>query len=153
MSTVARGQIVTQAIAVVSTGQTALDRSTLFGIGAAQHWIVSNEDSFRRALRAVLETRAPVFICEAQTPDGDWKRMLRLLGSVSHHPELIVTSRTADERLWSEVLNLGGFDVLMTPLDDSEAVRVIAAAYRHWVNERSDGAPRRGCWAAVAGAR
>jgi len=44
---------------------------------------------------------------------------------------VIVASRLADERLWAEVLNLGGYDLLAKPFDRDELVRVIAMAARH----------------------
>ena len=47
-------------------------------------------------------------------------------------PLIIVTSRLADERLWAEVLNLGGFDVLSRPYDAREVRHVIAQAWRSW---------------------
>ena len=47
-------------------------------------------------------------------------------------PNLIVFSRLADERLWAEVLNLGGFDVLMTPFEPEEVLRVDFAAWSRW---------------------
>jgi DNA-binding response OmpR family regulator len=43
---------------------------------------------------------------------------------------LIVTDRAADEALWAEVLNLGGFDVLAQPFDPTEVSRVVASAGR-----------------------
>jgi DNA-binding response OmpR family regulator len=52
-------------------------------------------------------------------------------------PKLIVTSRLADERLWSEVLNLGGFDVLAQPFNPREALRCIGEACHHWQEEYS----------------
>jgi hypothetical protein len=39
-------------------------------------------------------------------------------------PNFIVFSCLADEFLWAEVLNLGGFDVLMTPFEPEEVLRV-----------------------------
>jgi hypothetical protein len=39
-------------------------------------------------------------------------------------PSLIVFSCLADEFLWAEVLNLGGFDVRMTPFEPEEVLRV-----------------------------
>ncbi len=44
---------------------------------------------------------------------------------------MIVTGPFADEALWAEVLNLGGFDVLAQPLDSNEVIRSIHAAFRH----------------------
>jgi hypothetical protein len=42
---------------------------------------------------------------------------------------MIVTSRLADERLWAEVLNLGGYHLLAKPFDASEVVRVVGTAW------------------------
>jgi hypothetical protein len=39
-----------------------------------------------------------------------------------------VTFRTADERLWAEVLNLGGYGVLAQPFDANEVKRVAKLA-------------------------
>jgi DNA-binding response OmpR family regulator len=36
----------------------------------------------------------------------------------------------ADEYLWAEVLNLGGYDLLAKPFRDPEVKRVLAAALR-----------------------
>jgi len=43
-----------------------------------------------------------------------------------------VFSRLADECPWAQVLNLGGFDVLMTPFEPEEALRITFAAWSHW---------------------
>jgi hypothetical protein len=45
----------------------------------------------------------------------------------------VVASRHADENLWGEVLNLGGYDVLIKPFDCSEVTRVVGMAWRHWL--------------------
>jgi hypothetical protein len=47
-------------------------------------------------------------------------------------PNLIVSSRLADDRLWAEVLNLGGYDVLARPFNRVEVIRVVQAAWRAW---------------------
>jgi FixJ family two-component response regulator len=47
-----------------------------------------------------------------------------------------VTSRLADEYLWAEVLNLGGYDVLAKPLDKQEVSRTLNLAWEHWENQR-----------------
>ena len=50
------------------------------------------------------------------------------MGRMERAPVLIVTSKVADEYLWSEVLNLGGYDVLAQPLDRDEVTRVARSA-------------------------
>ncbi|MBZ5594723.1 MAG: response regulator [Acidobacteriia bacterium] len=82
---------------------------------------------------AILRERAvSIVICERDLPDGTWKDILQALDTLSDRPYLIVTSRLADDYLWVEVLNLGGYDVLAKPLDHKEVVRAIDSAWRNW---------------------
>lgn len=82
---------------------------------------------------AILRERAvSIVICERDLPDGTWKDILQALDTLSDRPFLIVMSRLADDHLWVAVLNLGGYDVLLKPLDDKEVTRSIASAWRNW---------------------
>jgi DNA-binding response OmpR family regulator len=54
------------------------------------------------------------------------------LSKLPDSPVLIVSSRTADERLWAEVLNLGAYDVLVKPFDPTEVSRVVGLAWLNW---------------------
>jgi hypothetical protein len=74
----------------------------------------------------------PVVLCANQLPDGDWKALLRLADGLAHPPNLIVFTRLADDRLWAEVLNLGGFDVLEFPVNRVELFRAMSGAWRNW---------------------
>jgi len=79
-----------------------------------------------------LETEpAPVVIVERDLPDGNWKSLRNRLIQMPFAPKLIVTCRLADERLWEEVLNLGGFDVLARPFYPREVLRSIDSAWCH----------------------
>lgn len=69
-----------------------------------------------------------VVITERDLPDGDWLNVLCSVQRVEAPPLLIVISRFADERLWVEVLNHSGFDVLPKPLVRSEVCRVMGHA-------------------------
>ena len=73
-----------------------------------------------------------VVIARSEFPGWDWKQVLHKLKYRKKPPQLIVTSRTADEQLWSEVLNCGGYDVLTEPFRRDEVERVVAAARRHF---------------------
>jgi FixJ family two-component response regulator len=75
---------------------------------------------------------AAFVVCERNLAHGDWKDVLEVTASRPDRPPLIVTSRLADEYLWAEVLNLGGFDVLAKPLDKQEVSRVLNFAWEHW---------------------
>ena len=70
-----------------------------------------------------------VVICERDLPDGSWKDVLAITMSLHNPPPVIVTSRLADDYLWMEVLNWGGYDVLAKPLDQCELNRSIQLAW------------------------
>ena len=44
-------------------------------------------------------------------------------------PNLIVTARLANDELWAEVLNLGGYNVLAQPFDQQEVYHVVFQAW------------------------
>ena len=73
--------------------------------------------------------RVDVVIADCEPESGGWKQVLTDLCEPCGIP-LIVTSRVADETLWSEVLHYGGYDVLARPLQPEEVTRVIASAVR-----------------------
>ena len=73
-----------------------------------------------------------VVVCEKDLNPGTWDDILRHARSMQHPPSLIVTSRMADDRLWSEVLNLGGWDVLAKPFDGNEVLRSVRSACQQW---------------------
>jgi DNA-binding NtrC family response regulator len=70
-----------------------------------------------------------VVICERDLPDGDWHDIWEGIAPLAPHPTLIVTSLHADEHLWAEVLNLGGYDVLAKPFDAQEVCRIVGRAW------------------------
>jgi hypothetical protein len=76
--------------------------------------------------------RVQVLLCERDQADGTWEDLLKAAAKLPDPPNLIVFSRVADESLWAKVLNLGGFDVLMTPLEPEEVLRVAFAAWSRW---------------------
>ena len=110
--------------------------------------VVSSDEQDHHALRGILSGRCQchragtrgetssflkrdcprLVICDQVLPDGDWRDVLADLQKEEQAPLLIVVSRHPDERLWAEVLNLGGYDVLMKPFDHAEVSRVVNMA-------------------------
>src|SRR4029077_14828318 len=84
----------------------------------------------RAAMSFLCLDRVPVIVCERDLPDGNWKDILGDTAAFPNPPVLVVTSRLADEYLWAEVLNLGGYDLLAKPFREPEVKRVLAAALR-----------------------
>lgn len=77
-----------------------------------------------------------VVLCSAQLPDGSWKAVIAEAGAHSCRPRVIVMTAAADDSLWSEVLDSGGYDVLAKPLNAQEVVQVVSLAWRQWHDTR-----------------
>jgi FixJ family two-component response regulator len=73
-----------------------------------------------------------IVMCEHDLSPGSWKELLDFVQRLPAPPPVIVTSRMADERMWAEVLNLGGYDVLAKPLNSEEVVRTVTSAWSLW---------------------
>ena len=95
-------------------------------------WKLASVVTLAQGVRQAKSQSVPVIVCERDFQDGDWKLLLEEIGRLTKPPRLIVASRFADERLWAEVLNLGGHDLLATPFDADEVHRVVSYAVDSW---------------------
>ena len=95
-------------------------------------WRVITARGVGSALAAMEKYCPQVIVCDSELLDaGSWRD---LLPADIEQPafELIVVSSLADDRLWAEVLNLGGFDVLSIPFSREEVERALWSALRHF---------------------
>lgn len=84
-----------------------------------------------------------MLLCERDRADGSWEDLLAATAGLLAPPNLIVFSRLADESLWAEVLNMGGFDVLITPFQPEEVLRVNFAAWSRWEHDFAATPPKK----------
>jgi DNA-binding response OmpR family regulator len=108
------------------------DRTCLTRILGHAHWNLHFADRLEHASALIDGLGAGVVISDCTLPDASWQDVLHELQQQPAEPPLIVVSRLADDRLWAEVLNLGGYDVLSTPFDTTEVTRSVGLAWRHW---------------------
>jgi DNA-binding NtrC family response regulator len=103
----------------------------------AVKWKVQRRGTLPAAMAVVRASSIPIVICDCDEAPGIWTAMLEEFDKSAESPYLIVTSRTADERLWAEALNRGAYDVLAKPFDPMEAERVLASAWLRWQHRPS----------------
>lgn len=84
-----------------------------------------------------------VVVCGRELPDGDWRMVIDEAGKLPVSPKVIVCTARVDAQFWAEVLNLGGFDVLLTPFEEDELLRVSAGAWMEWQRAQPCGLPPR----------
>jgi DNA-binding NtrC family response regulator len=91
---------------------------------------VSHASSLGECRRVLL--RRPedfdLLIVDDTLPDGSWSQVLDLTLDSEMDCELIVSSHTDDAALWAEVLNRGGYDILVEPYDRQEVDRIVQGA-------------------------
>jgi DNA-binding response OmpR family regulator len=121
-----------KAVKVLLISPDDADHRHLAGILKQSNWQQHGVRMQREAFEFLRENTTPVVICESELPDGNWQDVLSQFGRMQCPPLLVVTSRMADERLWSEVLNLGGYNVLAKPLHAQEVLHVAEMAWMDW---------------------
>lgn len=99
-------------------------------------WNLDVVKTCREAIVGLRSRSYGVVISETELPDGTWRELLRLSSKLDRAPNLVVTSGSADECLWAEVLSKGGYDVLPRPFDRSEVVRIVSLAWQDWRRSR-----------------
>ena len=88
--------------------------------------------SFHRARKLLEADVFAIVLCERNLAPYTWRDVLAEVAAVPTRPLLVVTSRLADDYLWSEALNLGAYDVLSKPFVALEVTRTVNAALLHW---------------------
>jgi CheY-like chemotaxis protein len=135
---------VVRTVTVLSVDPIATDHAALKQIFSRSEWSLCPDSKWNltdsptldSAIETIRQKPIPILMCACDQQPDTWKEMLEVFATMSHPPLLIVTSRTADDRLWAEALNLGAYDVLAKPFDQSEVTRIVSLAWLHW-KERS----------------
>jgi DNA-binding NtrC family response regulator len=118
-----------QSIAILAVGMCDEDHFTLREALAHYRWNLVTTNTITEAMRFVECQPIPVIFCERDLPDGSWTELLAAAGRSERPSNMIVASRLADDHLWAEVLNLGGYDVLAKPLDRCEVFHAVTSAW------------------------
>jgi DNA-binding NtrC family response regulator len=86
----------------------------------------------RREARELLRrTPAPsVVITVLSLPDGNWCDLVKDVVRLETGSAVVLCSPRADERLWSEAIWRGVYDILVEPFDHNEVIRCIEGAHR-----------------------
>ncbi len=108
------------------------DYSSLERIICHSRWLLLRADGLPAARDLLHRQEVSVVLCDSNLGPASWIDLLDHLRDLRNSPSLVVTSRLADERLWSEALNLGAWDVLAKPFDRSEVIRSVKSAWDHW---------------------
>ena len=108
--------------AVLAVSPLPADRVRLREILSQENWKLHETSDCCEALALLRDQSVTALLCERDHADGNWEDLLSATARLTTPLNLI----------WAKVLNLGGFDVLMTPFEPEEVLRVTFAAWSRW---------------------
>lgn len=102
------------------------------------NWRILDAYGLAEGVALLLGTPVAVVVSECRLDEGSWRDVLDEISRLPHSPlpRLVVASGLADEGLWAEVLNRGGYDLLVKPLREGEVSWVVSCAWLEWRRER-----------------
>jgi DNA-binding NtrC family response regulator len=98
------------------------DRLALRRIVGQSQWTLLVAYDAREAIRILNGVPVAAVLADSRC----WKTLLPQMWTLGF--PLIVADRLADERLWAEVLNLGGYDLVSKPFAANEVLHVLSMA-------------------------
>jgi DNA-binding NtrC family response regulator len=119
--------------AVLAILRSEADQALLRAVLDGMKWNLLLARTLPEAQACLHRRTAAVVVTECCFPGGgSWTNLMDDSAALARPPRLIVVSRLADARLWGEVLNLGGQDVLALPFDRKELAHSLQSAWRSW---------------------
>ena len=100
-------------------------------IGHAK-WALYKADRVASALTVLRQHEVGVILSENDLRPHSWTDILDAIHHLQDAPAVIVTSRLADDQLWTEALNLGAYDVLSKPFNQEDVLRSVSLAWLNW---------------------
>jgi len=100
------------------------------------NWSMRQLRTCHEALAFLRQNPVPLVISWCEMPDGNWKDLLRQLPLLTKPPLLAVSYQPTGRCFWSEVISLGGYDVLVKPFGAPDVFRLVSLAWENWKDSR-----------------
>ncbi len=131
-------------VSILAVSPAEDDHLLLAHVFSHSNWRFEGVRTCAEASKSLAQSGVAVVICAPELPDGSWRDLLARAARESVPPRLIVASRLADDALWAEVLDRGGYDVLSMPFEPPEVIRVVSLAWRQWKHDSLNRGDERG---------
>jgi DNA-binding NtrC family response regulator len=117
---------------IVGLALEADDQLLLAEISLRNQWDISFTRTCEEATAEAHRTGAQMVVCDRDLPDPEWKHTVKHLSMRRPGTCIILVSAVVDDYLWTEVLRVGGYDVLSKPLREDEVLRAVKLARSYW---------------------
>jgi DNA-binding NtrC family response regulator len=114
-------------IRVLAVLAEARDRACLDAIAAQEHWELKLSESCDSAREALKHYRADVILCDRDLNGCNWRDAITMLAASDNRT--ILATPTMDDKLWLEVIERGGFDVITRPFHEHRVIQTVTTAW------------------------
>jgi DNA-binding NtrC family response regulator len=106
------------------------DRVSLSAIASREGWSLRMASHCDSALEILRHHPADLIVCARDVKPSGWRDALTAMAAQAPGTCLILVSPETDDRLWLEVIERGGFDVVTTPLHAARVVQAVRQALK-----------------------
>jgi DNA-binding response OmpR family regulator len=121
-------------IVIVALLSNHRDRNTVSVVCQDFGWTVHFAYGCGEAWDLLRRHEAPIILIDRHLPDTDWRFVVQMLSASRHLTYSILVSKVVNDYLWTEVIRLGGSDLLAMPLGEPEVLRAVRMAWSYWNN-------------------
>lgn len=104
------------------------DRFLLERLGRQHNWALRFADSPRDGFRMAAQSYFELILCDRYQSGYPWREVMDRLAASSPRSCVLLVSPMKDDHLWSDVLQQGGYDILLRPLREKAVLQSIDAA-------------------------
>jgi len=106
------------------------DRFLLERLGKRYNWELRFAISPRDGFSLASQSHFDLILCDRHQPGYPWREVMDRVASSSPRSCILLVTPVSDDHLWREVLQQGGYDVLMRPLSEEGALHAVQSAMR-----------------------
>jgi CheY-like chemotaxis protein len=106
------------------------DRLVLEALGRQYAWELRFTSSPRESFNLAAQSHFDLILCDRSQYGYPWREVMERLASISRRSCILLVSPVSDDYLWGNVLQHGGYDVLIRPLHEKAVLHSIDAAVR-----------------------
>lgn len=99
-------------------------------------WRLYPAETYRKAALWLKSESISVIVTEKELPDGNWRDLLAEASGCPFSPVLVATYRFSEIDNLNQLLELGAYDVLAKPFDETEVSQIISFAWLRWRSKR-----------------
>jgi DNA-binding response OmpR family regulator len=120
------------AVSILAVVSDPRDRNILNDIARREKWALRCTASCDSAVELMRHRGFGVILLDRNFTPVDWRAGFLTLTEHSPRSAIILLSREIDDRLWLEVIERGGFDVIIRPIRVARAVKAIRCGWDYY---------------------